>query len=661
MDEVSLAASVRRPETEKKNRRRKDLGPAQPPQDEGQSATAALPLSETCAVNDDASPGPSAALLPGKNDESALQVGTNRVRIDAGIVTESDVIEARARERATLRLESAPATTRKIGPFVASVSAASGDASSADPAASTDPAASYVVVDLQALNSLLSAVQCKICRGPVHLLRGDRSYGLATKLTVVCDACNGIAESWTSRRVEGPKTCNPFEINMLACRAMLSTGNGQTALNDIFAGMGLSHRGLHNKTFQRHLKHTLKPAATRAAKAAMSQCARKVEALYEDLCFGHKSNIAVCYDGTWMTRGHSSHIGVGAVVELFTGYVLDYVVLSNFCLGCKNGPKPDSEGYSKWKESHQCHINTESKAGQMEVEAGLILFERSLQKHNMRYTTILCDGDSRTFNAIQEAEVYGFVEVVKEDCVNHVQKRMGTALRNLVQKHKADGKRNLGGKGRLTADLITRLSAYYGRALKSHEGDVDAMQRAVMATYYHITSTDGCSNHSLCPTGEGSWCRYNAAKAKGEPQPKHLYNLPKDVAEALLPVYERLAEKSLLQRCQRGKTQNSNESLHSVIWSLICKNQHSSLFAVQTAVAEAVLRFNTGTEYTIVAILNELDMNTSSTASKRAKEKDLRRSSSSTKKRESSVGITTMAKRRHKDAMHPDYAPGAFL
>lgn len=336
---------------------------------------------------------------------------------------------------------------------------------------------------------------------------------------------------------------------------MVSTGNGQTAMNDVFAAMGLSHRGMHHSTFQRHLKQTLAPAATQAAEVAMSQCAVKVASLYEDLedlCFGHRGNIAVSYDGTWMTRGHSSHIGIGAVIELFTGYVSDYVVLSNFCLGCEVGPKPDSDGYAEWKVTHQCQKNTDSKAGHVEVEAGL-LFQRSLDRHGLRYTTILCDGDSRTFGAIKEAKVYGFINIEKEDCVNHVQKRMGTAVRNLVQKQKGEGKQSLGGRGRLTNELITRLSAYYGWALKSND-DVDAMQKAVMATYKRITSTDVCSDHSLCPAGADSWCSHNAAKAKGDPEPRHRYNLPKEVAEAMLPVYTRLSEKALLQRCQRGKT-----------------------------------------------------------------------------------------------------------
>lgn len=587
------------------------------------------------------------------SDDDDGEANSGRLRIDAKVATDAEVEANRAREKATLdRLSSAPATARKIDSFTAS----SSEATTQD----SDHAAPYLLMHLDILNAIMGALCCKACHGPATIVRGDRDYGLAVKVLVQCERCGEIANEWTSPRANGTKTCNPFEVNLLASRAMVATGNGQTKMNDIFATMGISHRGMHHKTFQRHLKNTLAPAATRAAESAMSECAEKVRTIYDDLCFGHRGNIAVSYDGTWKTRGHSSHIGVGTVIELFSGYVLDYVVLSNFCLGCEVGPKPSSEGYQEWKANHKCQKNTNSKAGQMEVEAALILFQRSLERHGLRYTTMLSDGDSRTFCAIQDAKVYGYIDVQKEDCINHVQKRMGTALRNLVQKQKCDGKRGLGGKGRLTGELITRLSTYYGRALKSHEGDVGEMQKAVMATYRHVTSTDECSDHSLCPAGESSWCRHNAAKAKGEPDPKHAYNLPKDVAEALLPVYTRLSERALLQRCERGKTQNSNESLHSVIWSLAPKEHHASLFAVEAAVAEAVLRFNTGNLNSATAILGEMDMNATSTGARRAREKDHRRSIVSNKKRTASLELRKLVKRRHEHRMHSDYASGAF-
>lgn len=87
------------------------------------------------------------------------------------------------------------------------------------------------------------------------------------------------------------------------------------------------------------------------------------------------------YDGTWLTRGHTSHIGVGTVIEFYTGLVLNCAVLSNRCHGCTLGPKEGDESYDSWKASHICQKNTDVKSGRMEVEAALILFRQSLEKH----------------------------------------------------------------------------------------------------------------------------------------------------------------------------------------------------------------------------------------------------------------------------------------
>ncbi|KAH7935287.1 hypothetical protein HPB52_005712 [Rhipicephalus sanguineus] len=89
---------------------------------------------------------------------------------------------------------------------------------------------------------------------------------------------------------------------------------------------------------------------------------------------------------------------------------------------------------------------------------------------------------------------------------------------------------------------------------------------------------------------EVSWCRHRAAEAEGKPQLPHTYNLPIKVVEALRPVYQRLSDPQLQARCRGNKTQNAAESLHSVIWSLISKQQHASHFTVDVAVHEAVAR-----------------------------------------------------------------------
>lgn len=89
-----------------------------------------------------------------------------------------------------------------------------------------------------------------MCRGSIEVMRGNRDYDHATKLLLVCENCGEVASEWSSRRAETKKRCNPFDINILAGRAMLSNGNSQTAMNDLFATMGLFDCGMHKKGFR---------------------------------------------------------------------------------------------------------------------------------------------------------------------------------------------------------------------------------------------------------------------------------------------------------------------------------------------------------------------------------------------------------------------------
>ena len=76
----------------------------------------------------------------------------------------------------------------------------------------------------------------------------------------------------------------------------------------------------------------------------------------------------------------------------------------------------------------------------METECAKILWERSAKKHNLRYTTMLCDGDSKDYASIVASKIYGEdIDIEKEDCINHISIRMGIALRKLVATSKAQG------------------------------------------------------------------------------------------------------------------------------------------------------------------------------------------------------------------------------
>ncbi|KAK3717160.1 hypothetical protein RRG08_010971 [Elysia crispata] len=207
-------------------------------------------------------------------------------------------------------------------------------------------------------------------------------------------------------------------------------------------------------------------------------------------------DIAVSYDGSWLTRGHTSLIGVGCVIDVLTGLVLDAHVMSSHCQACENKKtlqKEDADKFAVWERQHlgsgECERNFFGTAGMMEVHVSKIMWARSVMKHNMRYTIVVSDGDSKSFNAVSEMRPYGpHCIIEKEDCINHVCKRLGTALRNLIV-DASKRKITLGGRGegRLTQNAIRRLSIYFTRAVRSNTTSSE-MRDAIMASVYYMFS-----------------------------------------------------------------------------------------------------------------------------------------------------------------------------
>ncbi|GFV18752.1 uncharacterized protein TNCV_4756391 [Trichonephila clavipes] len=213
----------------------------------------------------------------------------------------------------------------------------------------------------------------------------------------------------------------------------------------------------------------------------------------------------------------------------------------------------------------------------------LLNYGKRSEDSGFRYTTLLSDGNAKTYQYLNTKEVYGPELKIKiEDCINHVSKRLGTSLRKAVKEWRARGV-SLGGKSRgsLKEETIKKLSQYYQNAIHWNKGDAEAMKTAIYATLFHCISTHQKPQHFKCPTGKDSWCFFQAALARGEvlgPHVKHVKTPLKETHLAkIMPIYQRLASNELLQRCIRCVTQNANESLHSIIWGKMFKRNVSDL------------------------------------------------------------------------------------
>lgn len=101
-----------------------------------------------------------------------------------------------------------------------------------------------------------------------------------------------------------------------------------------------------------------------------------------------------------------------------------------------------------------------------------------------------------------EMDPYPGKVIEKEECINHADKRMGTALLKKSKEARLGGK----GKGKLTEKMAKYLQHCYRFAVLNHIPDTDNMRRAVFATVFHVSSTDDVADHSRCPQGLESWC-----------------------------------------------------------------------------------------------------------------------------------------------------------
>ncbi|GFW23881.1 uncharacterized protein TNCV_945651 [Trichonephila clavipes] len=107
----------------------------------------------------------------------------------------------------------------------------------------------------------------------------------------------------------------------------------------------------------------------------------------------------------------------------------------------------------------------------MEVKAAEILWKRYIKNCGMRYVSILSDGDAKTYQHLSSLNLYGnCIKIAKEECINHVAKRLGTGLHNKILEWR---------------------------------------------------NKDKTPKHSKCPTGSTSCCFYQRALAKNENPMSH--------------------------------------------------------------------------------------------------------------------------------------------
>ncbi len=284
----------------------------------------------------------------------------------------------------------------------------------------------YRLISLHNLDRALSEIAvCKICHSALILKESfSHRKGLVSSLKIECVHCSETAS------ISDPYIAEDAAINDASILGMRLAGLGHSALNELSACLGMlppltaPSWSLHNKK--------LAGVASEVAKECFLEASRQLN-MKMGMPVTDIIDVTVTVDGTWQKRGRTSLFGIVVVMSWLTGQVLAIEVLSKHCQACKMKQVSDMEEdeYEEWYDGHKdvCDSNYEGSSNAMEMEGVERIWKRSVADLNLRFTTYIGDGDSK---ALVVLKPYGDgVKLTKHECVGHVQKRMGTALRKL--------------------------------------------------------------------------------------------------------------------------------------------------------------------------------------------------------------------------------------
>ena len=316
----------------------------------------------------------------------------------------------------------------------------------------------------------------------------------------------------------------------------------------------------------------------------------------------------VSFDASWHRRGHFSNQGFAAAIDAETGKVLDYSLFDRVCYSCSKWDEErkmqNPDEFAEFWEQHKinCTANYKGSSQAMETSAALDIWKRSIAKHQLVYGTYIGDGDSSSFRNLTKSNPYnGEVVVRKEECLGHAQKRLKKHLlkSSSLCKGLADGK-------------AKRIAHLYALVVVQNRGkEAAAIRDALNILLEHTREV-----HDNCPAGESTWCYYQkqvaiCLKEKSLPTPytRSPYLTANEYKRAR-EVFDLFASLEFCGSITLGKTQNSNESLHSMIWHHSPKAKRVGQKSLIASTAMAVLSFNDGS-LAYAALLKELGMDVS--------------------------------------------------
>lgn len=216
------------------------------------------------------------------------------------------------------------------------------------------------IIDFVTLNNIVGKLCCPDCKNPTLSFQQDTktSLGLAMYGGVFCSTCHSTVQGTEGYLAEKDVGHKDYTVNRQSVYASLVCGLGAQQLNKFCESMDLP--GMHHKTFHQKAEK-LYAKLPEFEDRVSSETVRHIRQVYANhfgitLSDDDVLDICVSFDGSWLTRGHTSHIGIGCVVDLLTGLCIDSYVVCNYCQVCETtGKKLLQEKpleYAAWAVKH---------------------------------------------------------------------------------------------------------------------------------------------------------------------------------------------------------------------------------------------------------------------------------------------------------------------
>ncbi|CAF1138715.1 unnamed protein product [Rotaria sordida] len=253
-------------------------------------------------------------------------------------------------------------------------------------------------------------------------------------------------------------------------------------------------------------------------------------------------DLVVSGDGAWLTRGYSSLHGIATLCSTTAKpKVIDTNWCSKTCTKCQGAEslrRVNFDLFKTFQENHECQLNFTGTSGAMEKEMIREMFCRSLSKYKIKYISYIGDGD---------AKVHSF---------------------------------------------LTSNSPYLGVIIRESKFDLDKLYQKSWAIFKHHYSTDKEPTHDWC---DPQWRKYLQAKLNGQQFSHNLKStIPRACLNMIKPVFHELCSKASLARVVDDGSQNANETLHSILWTMVPKHRFCSSIILRIALDLSTIIYNDG-------------------------------------------------------------------